>query len=196
MKKTDSTEEIMNNNSLVAYLESEIEKLKTDIENKKNRHYVNQNIIEECQERIKEYRDKDDSVFSLLSPISVESSYKLKIAEENKIIEDTNNENLVLISEIDECNNKIKEIEKQLSIQKANSEAIPGSEQIYPDYSPATENVVESEDIFGEEWIEFINNILYELKEAEDCCYSNPKACKDKLSQLRTYIDEMCFGNE
>ena len=124
------------------------------------------------------------------------SSYKLKIAEENKIIEDTNNENLVLISEIDECNNKIKEIEKQLSIQKANSEAIPGSEQIYPDYSPATENVVESEDIFGEEWIEFINNILYELKEAEDWCYSNPKACKDKLSQLRTYIDEMCFGNE
>lgn len=186
----------MNNNSLVAYLESEIEKLKTDIENKKNRHYVNQNIIEECQERIKEYRDKDDSVFSLLSPISVESSYKLKIAEENKIIEDTNNENLVLISEIDECNNKIKEIEKQLSIQKANSGVSPDSEKVCTDYSPTTENIESSEDIFGEEWIGFINNILNELKEAEDCCYSNPKTCKDKLSQLRKYIDEMCFGEE
>lgn len=196
MKKIDSAEEIMNNNSLVAYLESEIEKIKTDIENKKNRHYVNQNIIEECQERIKEYRDKDDSVFSLLSPISVESSYKLKIAEENKIIEDTNSENLVLISEIDECNNKIKEIEKQLSIQKANSETRPVSQEIYSDYSPTAESIEDSENVFGEEWIEFINNILNELKEAEDYCYSNPKACKDKLSQLRKYIDEMCFGNE
>ena len=113
MKKIDFTEEIMNNNSLVEYLESEIEKLKNEIENKKNRHYVNQNIIEECQERIKQYRDREDSVFSLLSPISVESSYKLKIAEENKIIEETNSENMVLISEIDECNNKITKDEWQ-----------------------------------------------------------------------------------
>lgn len=184
----------MNNNSLVEYLESEIEKLKVEIENKKNRHYVNQNIIEECQERIKEYRDKEDSVFSLLSPISVESSYKLKIAEENKIIEDTNNENMILISEIDECKNKIQEIEKQLYIQKANADAAPSNEDNYQNHSSTSGNEEATEDYFGEDWISFINQILNELKDAEDCCYSNPKACKDKLSQLRNYIEKMCFG--
>ena len=186
----------MNTNSLEKYLESEIEKLQTEIENKKNRHYVNQNIIEECQERIKEYRDKDDSVFSLLSPISVESSYKLKIAEENKIIEDTNNENLVLISEIDECNNKIKEIQKQLSLQKAAAEAAPSREEIYPDYSSASEADKDEADYFGEDWISFINKIIEELDVAEELCYSNPKACKDKIEKLKKYINNMCFGED
>lgn len=195
MKKTDFTEEIMNNNSLVEYLESEIEKLKTEIENKKNRHYVNQNIIEECQERIKQYRDREDSVFSLLSPISVESSYKLKIAEENKIIEETNSENMVLISEIDECNNKIQEIEKQLSMQKAVAEAAPSYEDNYSGYSSTPETEGTDMDSFGEDWISFINKVLEGLDEAEEHCYSNPKTCKDKIIELKKYINEMCFGD-
>lgn len=176
----------MYNSSLEKYLLNEIEKLRKEIQNRKNRHYVNQNIIEECREKIKEYQDKDDSVFSLLSPINIESSYKSKIEEENRKIEETNEENLLLISEIDECNNKIREIERQLSLQKENPVEIPD------DYSPASQTQ-QNEEVM-EDWDSFINKILEEIKVAENYCYSNPKYCKDKLAWLQNYICEMCYG--
>jgi len=177
----------MGSNSLVQYLENEIEKLREEIENKKNRHYVNQNIIEECQERIKEYQSKDDSIFSLLSPISVESTYKLKIKEEEKIIEDTNEENLILISEIDECNEKIQEIENQLKDTKHYNSSNDG---VFNDHNES-DNHQDPEQLAH--YTEFFNTIINQLTIAEDYCYSNPKACKDILAGLRKYLFDLFY---
>lgn len=186
----------MRNNGLEKYLQDEIEKLKTDIENKKNRHYVNQTIIEECQERIRDYRDKDDSIFNLLSPIRAESSYKDKIDQELKTIEESNNENMILISEIDDCKKKILEIEKQLQNQKIINEVEIEYEE-YPEennlYSYEENN---QEEPYMNDWVEFIDKILSELQIAENYCYSNPKACKDKIAELRDYIKNMCYGDD
>lgn len=175
--------------NLVEYLENEIEKIKEEIENKKNRHYVNQNIINECNEKIKEYMDKEDSVFNLLSPIGTESSYKVKIEEQKKVIEETTIENLNIISEIDDCNNKIQEIEKQLELQRISGEQ-QSKESISS--SPASLSALEQEQ--QEDWMCFIDKILGELKEAEACCYTNPKLCKDKIADLYSYINKMCYG--
>ena len=180
------------NNSLEKYLESEIERLQKDIENRKSRHYVNQKIIEECQERIRDYRDKEDSVFNLLSPVSIESSYKDQIDSENRVIEQTNEENLKLIAEIAECNEKINEIRKQLQSQKDSYTSGNGmTADIRNDRSAKPDSTGEA---FRQEWRIFINNVLDGLKQAEEDFYSNPASCKERISKLREYIIRKCYG--
>ncbi len=180
---------VRENNALAKYLESEIERLKKEIENKKEIHYVNQKIIEECQARIRTYRDKEDSVFGLLSPIVVESSYQEQIDAENQMIAQTNEENMTLIAGIAECNDKINEIQKQL---KAQPEEEPKGQ---PAEDSAGASVSAEDEAFQQEWTQFIQNILEELKQAEEDFYTDPAACKKRISGLRTYIIDKCYGS-
>lgn len=177
----------LENSNLKKYLESEIENLKLQIEENKNRHYVNQTFIDEARDRINEYRDKEDSVFNLLSPIGVESVYKNKIAEELQKIDELNIENLNIISEIDDCKNKIIEIEKQLQIENTRENINVGVDNI--DIEPT-----ESDEVVIDDWESFINSILEALDDIDDCCYSNPKICKEKIVGLKNYVHDMCYG--
>ncbi len=179
---------VRENNALAKYLESEIERLKKEIENKKEVHYVNQKIIEECQERVRSYRDKEDSIFGLLSPIAVESSYQEQIDAENQMIAQTNEENMTLIAGIAECNDKINEIQKQLKAQT--------EEELEPLSSNENESAAVSaeDEAFQQEWTQFIQDILEELKQAEEEFYTDPAACKRRISGLRTYIIDKCYG--
>lgn len=179
---------VRENNALAKYLESEIERLKKEIENKKEIHYVNQKIIEECQERVRSYRDKEDSIFGLLSPIAVESSYQEQIDAENQMIAQTNEENMTLIAGIAECNDKINEIQKQLKAQtEEESEPLSSNEN-------ESAAVSAEDEAFQQEWTQFIQDILEELKQAEEEFYTDPAACKRRISGLRTYIIDKCYG--